>query len=120
MGTGPKEVEEKMERMLTAWKTLAPAKNFGGMTVDEFELIVVAARDARAQIDRLEDQLTRAITAREEADDNFLEKADLVVNGVRADATEGPDSALYEAFGYTRKSERRSGLTRKRKPPTEE
>ena len=34
--------------------------------------------------------------------------------GVLADPTEGPDSPLYEAFGYTRKSERRTGLTRKR------
>jgi hypothetical protein len=34
---------------------------------------------------------------------------------VLADAAEGTDSALYEAFGYTRKSERKRGLTRKRK-----
>jgi hypothetical protein len=40
-----------------------------------------------------------------------------VVNGVRADPEEGDDSALYEAMGYTRRSERKSGLTRK-KPPT--
>ena len=33
--------------------------------------------------------------------------------GVLADPTEGPDSALYAAFGYTRTSERKSGLTRK-------
>jgi len=46
-----------------------------------------------------------------------------VVNGVLADPTEGPDSSLYEAMGYTRKSERKSGLTRGKKsagstPPT--
>jgi hypothetical protein len=43
-----------------------------------------------------------------------------LVNGVLADPTEGPDSALYEAFGYTRKSERKSGLTRasKTRPTT--
>jgi hypothetical protein len=35
------------------------------------------------------------------------------VNGVLADPEEGPDSPLYEAFGYTRASERKSGLTRK-------
>ena len=58
-------------------------------------------------------------TDREEADEAFLDKAQLVVNGVLADPTEGDDSALYEAMGYTRKSERRSGLTRKRnEPPT--
>ena len=41
-------------------------------------------------------------------------KTQQVVAGVLADPTEGPDSALYEAFGYTRKSERKPGLTRRR------
>jgi hypothetical protein len=38
---------------------------------------------------------------------------------VRADPTEGLNSALYEAMGYTRKSDRKSGLTtKKKKTPT--
>ena len=44
--------------------------------------------------------------------------AKLVVAGVLADPTEGADSALYQGFGYTRSSERKSGLHRTRtKPP---
>jgi hypothetical protein len=39
---------------------------------------------------------------------------------VLSDPTEGPDSALYEAMGYTRKSERKSGLTRQRKQSSTE
>jgi hypothetical protein len=55
---------------------------------------------------------------RESADEVFAAKAKLVVAGVLADPTEGPDSALYNAFGYIRESERKSGLTRnKRNPP---
>jgi hypothetical protein len=54
---------------------------------------------------------------RDEADESTLGKMQLVVNGVLADPTEGPDSALYAAFGYTRKSERKTGLTRKRTEP---
>ena len=44
----------------------------------------------------------------------------LAVNGVIGNPAFGPDSPLYEAFGYTRKSERKSGLTTKTKqtPPT--
>jgi hypothetical protein len=34
---------------------------------------------------------------------------------VLGDPAYGPDSALYEALGYVRKSERKSGLTRKGK-----
>ena len=56
---------------------------------------------------------------RDRADADFLVKAQQVVAGVLADPTEGPDSALYKAMGYRRKSERKSGLTRKRNtPPT--
>jgi hypothetical protein len=53
-----------------------------------------------------------------EAENTLLAKSYLIVSEVLADPTEGPDSALYEAMGYRRRSERKSGLTRKRKPPT--
>lgn len=112
----PREVEKKIERMINAWETLAPEKTFGGMTLAQFKAIAKPAQDARDRIDDLEDQLKQAMASRDDADKDFLDKAELVVNGVRADPTEGPDSALYEAFGYTRKSERKSGLTRKRTP----
>jgi hypothetical protein len=43
----------------------------------------------------------------------------LVAAGVLAEPTEGDDSALYAAFGYTRKSDSKSGLHRRgtNKPP---
>ena len=121
MPTGPKETELKMERMLNAWETLAPDQTFGGMTLAQFQAAAAPSQSARERIDDLEDQLKQALTDRETADEAFLDKAQLVVNGVLADQTEGDDSALYEAMGYTRKSERKSGLTRKRNepPPTQ-
>jgi hypothetical protein len=65
--------------------------------------------------------LHKTIAERAHADDEFAAQAQHVVNGVLADPTEGPDSALYAAFGYTRKSDRKTGLTRKRKekPPAQ-
>lgn len=104
--------------MINAWQTLATDKVFGGMTLTQFKAFAAAALAARERIEVLEDQRTRALAERDQADEAFLEKAELVVNGVRADPTEGPDSPLYEALGYTRKTDRRSGLTRKRKPST--
>ncbi len=38
-------------------------------------------------------------------------------SGVRADPNFGDDSGLIEAMGYTRTSERKSGLTRKAGSP---
>ena len=117
MGTTPRSKEQKMDTILNAWETLASAKTFGGLTLPQFQAICAPAKSAREQIDDLEDQLTAALAARDNADAAVFAKVELVVNGVRADPTEGPDSALYEAMGYTRKSDRKSGLTTKKKTP---
>lgn len=114
MPNSPKTLAEKQERMLSAWRALAPDKTFGGMTLAQFEAVTAPSRDARRKIDDLNDQLTRAIADRDAADEASSARVQQVVAGVLADPTEGPDSALYAAFGYTRKSERKSGLTRRR------
>lgn len=115
MPNSPKNSAEKMERIINAWHTLAPDKSFGGMTFTQFEAAATPARAARQRIDDLNDQLTQAIAERDAADADLAARIQLVVNGVRADPTEGPDSALYAAFGYTRTSARKTGLTRRRK-----
>jgi hypothetical protein len=113
MPTGPKETELKIKRMINAWEELAPEKSFGGMTLDQFKAVAAPSLAARATLADLYDQTAKVTTDRDNGDDVFNEKAQLVVNGVLADPTEGPNSAIYERFGYTRKSERQSGLTRK-------
>ena len=113
MPNSPKNTAEKIERMINAWRTLAPNKSFGGMTLAQFEATAEPSRAARRKIEELDAQRADAVVERENADDDFEAKAKFVVAGVLADPTEGPDSALYAAFGYTRTSEHKSGLTRK-------
>jgi hypothetical protein len=115
----PKDFEQKMERMLNAWRSLAPEKMFGGMTLAQFEAVVAPAQAARRRIIDLSEQTAKAIAERDAADKVFVVRAQQVVAGVLADPTEGPDSALYQAFGYTRKSDRKSGLTRRRNAAAE-
>jgi len=110
---GPKEIEDKIRRMLSGWESLASTKSFFGMTLDQFKTAVQPSLDARELIKDLENQLTHAINQRDAADAVSLEKMQGVVAGVKADPTEGANSSLLEAFGYTRKSERKSGLRRK-------
>ena len=120
MRASPKDIGIKIDRMESAWEAIAPAKSFGGMTLTQFKAVNAPAKTARARLADLEAQTTEAQNARDNADSAFLTKVQLVVNGVLADPTEGPDSSLYEAMGYTRKSERKSGLHRKAgssKPP---
>jgi hypothetical protein len=111
----PKGIEERLERFINAWATLTPEKSFGGMTLAQFKTVCAPSSEARTEIDELQNRLTRALANRDAADDSTAVKMQLVVAGVLADPTEGPDSALYEAFGYTPKSARKTGLTRKRK-----
>ena len=115
----PKSFEEKIERMINAWRTIAPQKSFGGMSLSQFQEAAEPSRDIRLRIEDYQNYLTQALAERERADDAFNAKAQLVVAGILADPTEGPDSPLYEAFGYVRKSERKTGLTRKRKETTQ-
>jgi hypothetical protein len=111
----PKDIEEKYERMIEAWRTLAPDKSFGGMTLAQFEATCEPSRTRRRNIARLENEIADEKAERDLADRALSGKMQLVVAGVQADPTEGPDSALVEGFGLIRKSARKTGLTRKRK-----
>jgi hypothetical protein len=116
----PKDIAEKLDKIITAWETLAPAKSFAGMTLSQFKEATYTSKEMRGVIDVLQAQMTQAINSRDAADVTTTAKVQQVVAGVLADPTEGPDSALYEAFGYTPKSERKTGLTRKHKEPKTE
>jgi hypothetical protein len=37
MPNNPRSNGERINKMLTAWETLAAAKSFGGMTLDQFK-----------------------------------------------------------------------------------
>lgn len=112
----PKQNEERLQQIINAWRDLASTKSFGGMTLNQFEAKVQPSFDARLLVAQIENQLAQAINTREDADEVSLDTIQLVVNGVVGDPLEGPNSALYEAMGYTRKSERKTGLTRKKTP----
>ena len=114
MATGKKNFE-KIERIIKGWETLASDKSFGGMTLQQFKTAMQPFFKVRDEIRTLEEQRNAKLAERDSIDIECMKKAHLVVNGVLADPTEGPDSGLYESFGYVRKSERQSGLTRKQK-----
>lgn len=112
-------LKEKVERMLSAW--LEGAKNvlFMGIARTDLEAKRTLAEsleneisDLKAQTKLKEDQLA----------DVYLSTNNMLVdvrNGVSGDTNYGDDSALYGAMGFVRKSERKSGLTRKKKPVSE-
>ena len=112
----PKANQEKYDEVEKAWKDLAPNETFGGMTLAQFQARLKPSKDQREALDQLDNQMKEHITGRDGADIVSMNGVELVVNGVIGNPAFGPDSALYEAMGYIRKSERKSGLTRKKKP----
>ncbi|MBV9925418.1 MAG: hypothetical protein JOZ96_10415 [Acidobacteria bacterium] len=111
----PKSTLEKLNSAIGGWETLAPEKSFGGMTLTQFKAASKPSFDAREELRALESQTQAKQIERDNADAEGLRRLQLVVNGVIGGPEEGPDSDLYAAFGYTRKSERKTGLTRKKK-----
>jgi hypothetical protein len=111
----PKTTMEKINRVISGWETLAPDKTFGGMTLAQFKAAVKPSFDTREELRVLESQTQSKQIDRDDADTESLRLVQRVVNGVVGDPEEGPDSDLYDSFGYTRTSERKTGLTRKKK-----
>lgn len=108
----PKYAEERINNVLFAWEQLAPDESLAGMTLTQFKNKVKPSQDARTVIKSLEGQLASAQNARDDADAESNRVIALVVNAVKGNPDHGEDSALYEAMGYIRKSERKSGLRR--------
>ena len=106
-------IADRITVFRTAWKELAPQESFAGMTLAGFEAATTLPLTLRDQILALEKQVEGRKTERTKADAAARQLLDLVVNSVRGTPLHGPDSSLYRALGYVRKSERRTGLTRK-------
>ena len=110
MALPPKLVEQRLNDITEAWRSLRASKTFAGMTLQQFETAIKPSLDARAKIADCENQLTAAQSARDIADLASNETALLIVNAVKGDPDEGEDGELYASMGYVRKSERKSGL----------
>lgn len=111
------ETEERIRLFRTAWRELAQNQSFAGMTLGQFDTATEPALALRAEIEALGKQIEGKKTERSATDRETLELLDMVVNSVRGTPGYGPDSALYRALGYVRKSERRSGLSRRKSSP---
>ncbi len=66
--------------------------------------------DARAAVNTAEVQLVDALARRQTSDAESQRLMSLVVNSIKGDPELGDDSALYEAAGYVRRSERKSAF----------
>ncbi len=108
-------VVDRIREVSAAWRALAPDSKFAEMTLAEFEAAVAPPETLRAEIKALEKQLEGKKTARSDADKAAGAILELVIDSLRGTPGFGRNSDLYRACGYVRKSERKSGLSRKSK-----
>jgi len=113
MPLSPKEMNDRIAQVVSSWETLRPNKSFAGMSLEQFRATVAPSLSARQAITRLESEVISAQNQRDDADKKSMVAILLVVNAIKGDPQEGEDGELYEAMGYVRKSERKSGLSRK-------
>lgn len=110
-----KDTAARIQKFRLSWREMAPTASFSEMTLAQFEEAVSDPLTVRDEIEALESQLEGKKAEKLIVDAAANEVLDLVVNSVRGTPGFGQDCPLYRAFGYVRKSERKSGLTRKSK-----
>lgn len=120
MSKGQKSKYDQVKQIIAGWRKIRATKSIDGQTVDQFTTAKFKpCNDARDSIESLKLQLVAAANARDKADEAAYAAAQDIVKAVRADKTEGGDDGdLYEAMGFVRKSERKSGLSRKKAEET--
>lgn len=120
MGKGPKQIEEVIERAINALRDLAPETKFNNSNLADLAPLAEESLAARRELVEIGNLEAAGIARREAADARVLKMIEKIVNGIIGDENFGDDSALYEAFGFVRRSQRKSGLTRKRKGEVKE
>lgn len=108
----PKIAGDHLEAVIAGWEEHAADASFSGLTLAQFKTKVKPSLDTRTVIEDLDRQLDGARVDRKNADVVSEEIAAKVVSSVKGDTNFGENSALYASFGYIRKGDRKSGLTR--------
>jgi hypothetical protein len=109
----PTAIDRHIAQVLHSWGA-CPDQPFAELTRDEFSQEMQACKDATAKFTAAEALWTAARKDRLDAYEAAARVIQRVVNAVKAHPKYGEDSSLYAAMGYVPKSERSSGLTRKR------
>ena len=109
------KVIEKLEDTEDSWEINALSAKFYGFSLEQYKAEVQLSREDREMVASLKQQLQAAMIKLKDRDKKNLKLERNIVKAIAGDVNYGDDSALYEAFGFVRKSQRKSGLTRKKK-----
>ena len=114
MQVATKRIRERVHQMNNAWKQGAPTAVFNGITQPDFQTRIDATDAADQEIADMEAQLAIKKDARENLYDSLNADSVKVRDGVEGHKDFGDDHPLLTAMGFKTKSDRKSGLTRKK------
>jgi hypothetical protein len=117
MKMNPAEVDRRLDQSMHAWESACPGQPFAEMTLEQFKQTRQLCLDAKAKLAAAEAQWQAARKERNTLYESAVEQLQLVVNSVKGHPKYGENSAVYTAMGYVPKSERASGLSRRRARP---
>jgi len=104
---------KKINLVTNAWEQIAPEATFGGFTLDQYKTAMAPALESQARIAALLAELEGERQKFNINSDACYRIATQMASSVKGDVKFGDDCPLYSAMGYTRRSNRKSGLTRK-------
>ena len=108
-----KKFINKINKIVEAWEKLRPSKTFFNINLDELKNQIEPSMKCRNEIDTQKISINSLMIQRDDNDKKVNTLILNIVNSVKGDIEEGEDGELYSAMGYVRKSDRKSGLTRK-------
>ena len=111
-----KRIRQQCNVMNDAWNEGAKSVTFNGITQADFETAINSALADDQAIEDLEIELKMKRDVRDDKYKALDQQRSKVGMGVAGSPDYGNDSPLYGAMGFVRKSEKKSGLTRKKKP----
>ena len=110
----PADVLQHIHEYLRAWERNAPDSVFWNMTLEQFKAAVRPSEEKRTELLDLTERTQRVIAERDSADATSLRLCEGVALGVRGHPTFGPDSMMYAALGFVRKSAKRRRRKKRR------
>lgn len=115
----PAEFVRRMVQVIQGWEKSCPEQPFAERTLEQFKQEMQLCLDAKANFEAADAQWEVARRERDVAYAKGNEQMLCVVNSVKGHPKYGENSPVYAAMGYVPKSERSSGLTRRRDPQKE-
>ena len=114
MANRNKEIRERATKINNAWKQGAADAVFKAITQPVFQTELNGAVADEQEIATMEAQVKMKKTALEERYKRISDKSIDVRDGVEGHPDFGSNHPLYDAMGFVRTSDRKSGLTRKK------